>query len=73
MAARIKKLKYPTSDAIANINKQIDSLVDEHNIQIPHLPNLINLQAIKTFRKALLEAKRLIQALLHHENQQFDI
>src|SRR2546421_7696946 len=59
--------RYPNIDVIITLNSQIALMAKEYNISLPELPLLVNLSAIKRFRKALNTVKQTVQALLKQE------
>src|ERR1043166_9068628 len=64
--------RYPNIDVIITLNSQIALLAKEYNISLPELPLLVNLSAIKRFRKALNTVKQTVQALLKQEQKEYD-
>src|SRR3989440_11382544 len=64
--------RYPNIDVIITLNSQIALMAKEYNISLPELPLLVNLSAIKCFRKALNIVKQTVQALLKQEQKEFD-
>src|ERR1044072_1029358 len=63
---------YKVPNVIISLNSQITLMVNEYNITLPELPLLINLSAIKHFRKALNTVKQTVQALLKQEQKEYD-
>ena len=47
-------------------------MAKDYNISLPELPLLVNLSAIKRFRKALNTVKQTVQALLKQEQKKYD-
>ena len=59
--------RYPNINVIITLNSQIALMAKDYNISLPELPLLVNLSAIKRFRKALNTVKQTVQALLKQE------